>query len=412
MHTSTTRSSPHVLVISQIYPPDLGGSATRALNVAKGLVKKGFRVTVVAGVPHYPLGSVPDGYRWKPYVVEYRDSIRTFRTFEPPMPSKGFGRRLMLIAVFLVSSMFPLLQVGKVDFVFASNPQVFAVFPGRAYGALWSAPVVLNADDMWPESLYDLGMLRSSLGRRIGDFIARTAYSFADAITPISQGYVKTLTEKYGVNPTKVDVIRGGVDMTMFENENTEHHQSFLILYIGAFSRAYDFDQVMNAARILARRPEFRVVFQGAGELAPHMKAMLRESKLENVLISDEVVSRERAAQMMMNADVLIVPLAGSRNIERGFSSKIYEYQASGRPIVCCSNGVAGEYISETKSGMVVEPGDYVSLARAFEYLRDHKSDADEMGRRGKEHVEVNHSIDSIGDGLMALLEKLTAEAR
>jgi len=49
----------HVLILSQIFPPDMGGSATRAYNVAKGLVLNRVKVTVVAGFPPYPTGNVP-----------------------------------------------------------------------------------------------------------------------------------------------------------------------------------------------------------------------------------------------------------------------------------------------------------------------------------------------------------------
>jgi hypothetical protein len=37
----------------------MGGSATRAYNVAKGLVLNKMKVTVVAGFPHYPTENVP-----------------------------------------------------------------------------------------------------------------------------------------------------------------------------------------------------------------------------------------------------------------------------------------------------------------------------------------------------------------
>ena len=48
----------HVLILSQIFPPDMGGSATRAYNVAKGLVLNRVKVTVVAGFFHYPTGTL------------------------------------------------------------------------------------------------------------------------------------------------------------------------------------------------------------------------------------------------------------------------------------------------------------------------------------------------------------------
>jgi len=43
-----------VLILAEYFPPDMGGGATRAYNVARGLVLNGCEVTVVAAFPHYP----------------------------------------------------------------------------------------------------------------------------------------------------------------------------------------------------------------------------------------------------------------------------------------------------------------------------------------------------------------------
>jgi len=47
----------HVLILSQIFPPDMGGSATRACNVAKGLVLNRVKVTVIARFSYYHGGT-------------------------------------------------------------------------------------------------------------------------------------------------------------------------------------------------------------------------------------------------------------------------------------------------------------------------------------------------------------------
>ena len=70
----------NVLIVTQYYPPDLGGSATRAYNVAKGLVLNGCSVTVVAAFPHYPSGKIPREYRWMPFRVERRKGIKVARS--------------------------------------------------------------------------------------------------------------------------------------------------------------------------------------------------------------------------------------------------------------------------------------------------------------------------------------------
>ena len=57
-----------ILIISPCYPPDLGPSAPMFAMLAESLVSLGNQVTVLAAVPHYPNGFVPQEYRhrlWK-----------------------------------------------------------------------------------------------------------------------------------------------------------------------------------------------------------------------------------------------------------------------------------------------------------------------------------------------------------
>ena len=98
-----------VLILAQYFPPDLGGAATRAYNMAKGLALNGCKVTVIAAVPHYPHGNIPKKYRWTPIKIEQMDNFKVIRTIMPPIKSDGFLRRLALIGAFTVSSLFAFL---------------------------------------------------------------------------------------------------------------------------------------------------------------------------------------------------------------------------------------------------------------------------------------------------------------
>jgi hypothetical protein len=104
----------HVLILSQIFPPDMGGSATRAYNVAKGLVLNNVKVTVIAGFPHYPTGNVPKHLRKKALSIEYMERFKVIRTYIPPIPAKGLANRMILFASFIISSIFPIFLVRKV----------------------------------------------------------------------------------------------------------------------------------------------------------------------------------------------------------------------------------------------------------------------------------------------------------
>lgn len=383
----------------------MGGGATRAYNAVKGLIQAGCEVTVVAALPHYPKGNIPRKYRWKPLTIEYFGKLKVVRTFVPPLASKGFARRLLLFASFMVSSLFAIPVVGKPEVVWASNPNIIAVFPAMMFKLVKGCRIAQNVDDLWPEEVYDLGMLKSSILRRLAEFVAKVAYTVSSVITPISPSYVDVIVGKYKVSPQKVHVIPAGVDLRVFrqgpDRVEGSRNCNFKVLYLGAMSVAYDFDQVLRAAELLKGHGDIEFVIQGGGELAPALKSKVAEMRLNNVKIVDKIVSRREVAQTLREADVLLLPLSGLGSIEMGLPSKLYEYQAVGKPIICCSKGVPGHYVSETKSGIVVEPGDYKGLAETVLYLKKNPLLAMKLGEHGRQYVESNLSIDKIGSKMM-----------
>jgi glycosyltransferase involved in cell wall biosynthesis len=114
---------------------------------------------------------------------------------------------------------------------------------------------------------------------------------------------------RYNVSPSKVYVVRAGVDLNKFKVYAKANRKVFKVLYSGAFSVAYDFDQVLLAAKLLENVKDVEFILQGEGELARYLKARVRGLKLENVKIVDRILSRDEVAKLLSKADALILPL-------------------------------------------------------------------------------------------------------
>ena len=137
------------------------------------------------------------------------------------------------------------------------------------------------------------------------------------------------------------------------------------------------------------------------------VRRRMGELGLKNVDLLERITSREEVARTMMDVDVLLLPLSGMENIEKGISSKLYEYQAAGKPVICCSSGQSGHYVSESGSGIVVRPGDHESLAKSIVYLKGNRGLAQELGDNGRRYVERNLSIEKIGSKMKRIFEAL-----
>jgi colanic acid biosynthesis glycosyl transferase WcaI len=403
------KSPLNVLIIGEYFPPDIGGAATRASNVAKGLTLNDCNVTVVTAFPHYPTGKVPREYKYKPMKIEYAGKSKVIRTFVLPLESKGLFKRLLVFWSFIISSLFALPFVGKIDVVWAGNPDVFVLVPANVYGAIKRKPIVSNVDDLIIEDLYDLDLVKRGSGiSKLAEFLAKVVFAKVKAATPISPGYIPTIT-RYGVDKSRIQVVLGGVDLDIFKPQPKQKtNDAFVVLYSGGFSVAYDFDQIFEAAKILEKLdPNIEFVTQGKGELLVSMEVRVNELKLSSVQILDKLLSREAVGMFLNQADVLILPLANFKTPYRGMSSKLYEYQAAGKPIICCSKGLPSKYVRDTNSGLIVAPGDSEALAKAVLILKKNPNLARVMGENGRKYVEHEASIEAIGLKIKGFFEKL-----
>lgn len=374
--------------------------------MAKGLALNGCQVTVIAAFPHYPLGKIPKEYQWKTIKIEWIGKIKVIRTLMPPVKSVGFLRRLILIWSFAVSALFALPFVGKVDSVWASS-----WIPGYIYSRVKRAPLALNEDDLTLEDLVDLNLLNGrSLVLKVAEWVYRLFLIKGDVVTPVSPRYVDVLSKKYWVPEKRIYVVGGGVDLSVFRPPRLrEPRKIFEVLYSGAFSVAYDFEQIFKAAKIVEEIDgDVEFVIQGKGELLSSMHSKIKELNVKNVRIVDRLLSREAVGDLLGQADALILPLAEFKKPYSGMSSKLYEYQAVGKPIICCSRGLPMKYVKETNSGLVVYPGDHEALAKAVITLKENPELARMMGENGRKYVETEASIDAVGLQMKRIFETIS----
>ena len=398
-----------ILIIAQYFPPDIGGSSTRAFNVAKGLVKLGNTVDVVTAFPHYPHGKIPSRYKSKALIFEEMDGIGINRVWIPSLPHNSLVNRVILHLCFMLSSLFALPFEGRVDVVFAANPNLFSFFPALVYSFVKRKPIVRNVDDLWPEVFYDMNLVKSNMLKKLLDFIARLSYSVPIAITPISPGYKRRIAEKYRVRLKKISVIEVGVNTSIYSKTNTGKKEGFIVMYSGVLGPAYDFKNILIAAKLLKNHKEIKFFIRGVGECEQEIRDMIFKLELGNVFLDTNIVSKIKLVEILNLADVFILPMKEIEATEEGLPTKIFEYQALGKPLICCSQGEPAKYVNSTRSGLVVSPGDPETLANAISTLFEDRKLSRDLGLNGQKYVRENLTVEKIGERFYNVLSSIGA---
>jgi glycosyltransferase involved in cell wall biosynthesis len=385
----------------------MGGGSTRASNLVNSMSKKGYKITVITCFPHYPYGKIPKEYHNKIISIEYMNSVQIIRVFTPPLPSEGILYRMLLFISFTFAPLLAFAYIKDINYVWAANPNIVSFFPAKFYGFLKRSPVILNIDDLWPDVPIQIGMIKSTTMIYLLKIITKFVYRASDAFTPISPQYRDEIIDKYYVNPNKIEVIPGGVDINIFKNQKIIKNDVYTVMYIGAFSPTYDFDSIFKAAKILENNNDIKIVLQGAGELYNWIYKLKKELNTDNIEIVNKIVSREKVAQLLTSADALLLPLGHSQHVQMGISTKLYEYQAAGKPIICFAKGMQADYVKKTGCGVILEPGDYIGLAKSIKYLKENSSVANQYGLNGKNYIINTMTLEALSEKFSKLLNKL-----
>ena len=98
---------------------------------------------------------------------------------------------------------------------------------------------------------------------------------------------------------------------------------------------------------------------------------------------------------MIKSASVCLVPLKKDKLFEVALPSKLFEYMACGKPIIC-NNGECGDLVYELHAGRVVKPDDPRMLADSILYYFNNNNQIISHGKNGYDYVKNNMIKDDL----------------
>jgi len=212
-----------------------------------------------------------------------------------------------------------------------------------------------------------------------------------------------------GVPKSKIAVIPNGIDLTEYSDlpSKGSFKKKFgldknekIVLYLGRIHEIKGIDILVRAfANILHKLGDVRLVIVGPddgylGEIEALTKALRIEGK---VLVSGALYGVAKL-EAYVDADVYVLP---SRY--ETFPMTVLEAYACGKPVIASKVGELTDLVADGQTGLLVDPGNTVQLAKNILYLLNDKGRAKEMGLRGKQFVKENFTVEKAVDKLQYL---------
>ena len=376
---------PHVLWVNQFAVAPTAGGGTRHFEIGRELVKLGWDVTIAASdfnLQSRTYAKSRAGSRAP--IVEQVDGVQFCWLWADPYSRNDWrrARNWLSFANSLqsFSTRLSKLQIPAPDVVIGSSPQLFAARAAFKVSRARNVPFILEVRDLWPESLIAAGG-RKGASYAVFNAIARDLYRKSDAVVVLARGSKDYLIREKGLQEERVVCIPNGVDPDAFFAAAAVQRKTTTFVYAGAHGPANGLSLVLDAAQLLADRPDIRILLVGSGP----EKAMLQKAALDRNLSAVqfvEPVSKNEIPQLFASVDAGLMLLRPSELFSFGVSpNKLFDYMAAGLPVVCNVAGEVADIVSESGCGLCVTPGNARSLADGMRKLAD--MDARERNRHG-----------------------------
>ncbi len=158
------------------------------------------------------------------------------------------------------------------------------------------------------------------------------------------------------------------------------------LLYSGNVGIGQDLHTVLRALKSINGTLALRMLIVGAGKGIPAVRQLAADLCLANVAFRDPA-PLDKLAELLAEGDIhLICQKPGTEGLL--VPSKIYSTLASGRPslFIGPTNCEAADIVRDSRSGLVVAPGDIDGTLKALVHLGDSGSVRRKMGKNAKEY--------------------------
>ncbi len=353
--------------------PSPRASIVQVANMAQAFAECGHHVRLVA-----PAGPDPND-------DDAVDPAERFG-FSPAFSVVTLSRRIHRGQSVLHAARIARMAGGRTDLVFSRNLRACLLPAMRGVPTVFEAHTLTSLQR--PQDRWVLQRLHRAPGFR--------------GIVAISQALADDLVTELGVDADRILVAHDAVrlaDMPAPEPLPPAAPGSIRVLYTGSMFRGRGVELLVA----LAER-EHRVVLHlvgGPEEAAHRWAAEAPRARADGRLVVHGPVSPARARALQQGADVLVAPFARQVATDSGIDSsrwmspmKVFEYLASGRPMIISDLPVLHEVIRPDVDALMVPPEDVDALAAAVRRLGDDPSLAERLATEARARVEREFTWD------------------
>lgn len=343
-----------VLVLTFYYSPDLCAGSFRTTALIEEFKKtKGIEIEVITTMPNRY-----SSFETKALEFEKKDNV-TIRRVALPSHKSGMLDQIKSFYAFYKQAK-KLVKNEHYDLVFATSSRLFTAFLGARIAKKKKLPLYLDIRDIFVDTIKDvLNPKVAFIMKPLLTMVEKYTFSNANHINLVTKGFESYFSTRYP--KPEYSFFTNGIDKEFLSFKSispveSKENEIKTILYAGNIGEGQGLNTILpQLASLAGLKYHFKVIGDGG------RKNFLVESckGIENISFHPPV-SRSDLLREYKQADILFLHLNDYPAFEKVLPSKVFEYAATGKPILAGVNGYAAKFIREkVKNAGVFYPGDH-----------------------------------------------------
>ena len=394
----------HILVVSQYFYPE----SFRINDLCRSLSERGYKITVLTGIPNYPEGKFFKGYG---FFKKRRETLEGgIGIIRLPIVSRGKNPIRLIFNYYsfvLSGSFFSLFSRIKPDVVFSNEVSPMTqVLVGSRIAKRRKIPHYIYIQDLWPDNLETVGGIHN---RRVLDHYAKMSkklYERSDGVFATSPSFVETIRERMDGGGEKVRYLpqyAEEIKSVPVDTGDLCEKDTFDIAFAGNIGMAQGLEVLPKAAALL-RDDGVRFVMIGEGRAKASLLSQIEAAGVGDMFVWLGKKPSDEVPAYLARCGAAFVSFSPNSLFEKTIPAKLQTYMACSMPIIAAAGGETRRIIEEAGCGLCCDSGDAGGLASI---IREAKTlDLAALSKNAKAYCGEHFSKEKIIDYLDGFFER------
>lgn len=217
-------------------------------------------------------------------------------------------------------------------------------------------------------------------------FVLKRLYSKFNVIT-VSEDIKRNLCQLNIFNHKRnITVIPNSIDTNLYEPSTSKKTEQLAVIYVSRIAEGKGHKDLIKAWGLLKNIPEKKLMIVGPDNLNGEIHQLVERYNCSDSVEFAGAVSDSK--DWLIKANIAVFP-----SYKEGLPLSLLEKMAMQLPVVAYNIKELAAIITDKHTGLLIKPGDYVSLSEKISFLYNHKELREQIGRNARLHVIKQHHL-------------------